>query len=215
LFMSFIIAIYMLLYKKKLGAQTRKVLYAYCNEKVADKLCHVGQLINDSYAKFLSGQFIEAFIIAILLFIAFTIFRLPYAALIAVLAAVLSFIPYIGSLSACVIGAILILFISPWQAILSVVVFQVVQFLEGQFIYPHVVGNSVGLPAFYTLLAALLGGSLFGIVGIIFFIPFFAVIYTLVKESSAARLAKKGIQHEKIDNPVESLNKSDISTDEQ
>lgn len=193
LFMSFVIAVYMLLYKNKLEIQTKKVIYAYCKKPVADKLCHVGQLVNDTYAKFLSGQFIEAFIVAILIFIAFTIAGLPYAPLVAVLAAVLSFIPYIGSFAACAIGALLILFISPWKAVLSVIIFQIVQFLEGQFIYPHVVGNSVGLPAFYTLLAALLGGNLFGIMGIIFFIPFFSVIYTLLGESSAALLAKKGL----------------------
>lgn len=193
LFMSFVIAVYMLLYKNKLEVQTKKVIYAYCKKSVADKLCHVGQLVNDTYAKFLSGQFIEAFIVAILIFIAFTIVRLPYAPLVAVLAAVLSFIPYIGSFAACAIGALLILFISPWKAVLSIIVFQLVQFLEGQFIYPHVVGNSVGLPAFYTLLAALLGGNLFGIVGIVFFIPFFSVIYTLLGESSASRLAKKNL----------------------
>lgn len=193
LFMSFVIAVYMLLYKNKLEIQTKKVIYAYCKKPVADKLCHVGQLVNDTYAKFLSGQFIEAFIVAILIFIAFTIAGLPYAPLVAVLAAVLSFIPYIGSFAACAIGALLILFISPWKAVLSVIIFQIVQFLEGQFIYPHVVGNSVGLPAFYTLLAALLGGNLFGIMGIIFFIPFFSVIYTLLGESSAAHLAKKGL----------------------
>lgn len=197
--MSFIIAVYMLLSKKKIGIQTKKVLYAFCKQSIADKICHIAELINDTYAKFLSGQFIEAFVIAIMIFVSFTISGLPYASLVAVLAAVLSFIPYIGSLMACVIGAILILFISPWKAVLSIIVFQVVQFLEGQFIYPHVVGNSVGLPALYTLLAALLGGSLFGIVGIIFFIPFFAVIYTLLKEGSDARLAKKGITIDESD----------------
>ncbi|MDO5403050.1 MAG: AI-2E family transporter [Eubacteriales bacterium] len=191
--MSFVVAIYMLLSKRKLETQTKKLLYAYFNRDIADHLCHAGQLINDTYAKFLSGQCIEAFIIAILIFIAFSIAKLPYAALVAVLAAVLSFIPYIGSFLACFIGAVLILFISPWQAVLSVIIYQIIQFLEGQFIYPHVVGNSVGLPAFYTFLAALLGGSLFGIVGIIFFIPLFAVIYTLIKESAEIRLAKKGV----------------------
>lgn len=190
---SMIVALYMLLSKKKLANQTQKVLYAFLKEPVADKICHIGQLINDTYAKFLSGQCVEAFIIAILLFIAFTIFRLPYASLVGVLAGVLSFIPYIGSWTACAIGALLILIIDPWKAILSIVVYQVVQFLEGQLIYPRVVGNSVGLPPLYTLLAAILGGKLFGIVGIIFFIPFVAVVYTLVKEATGKRLRDKKI----------------------
>ena len=190
---SLIVALYMLLSKKKLADQTQKVLYAFLKEPAADKICHVGKLINDTYAKFLSGQCVEAFIIAILLFIAFTVFQLPYASLVGVLAGVLSFIPYIGSWTACAIGALLILIIDPWKAVLSVVVYQIVQFLEGQLIYPRVVGNSVGLPPLYTLLAAILGGKLFGIVGIIFFIPFVAVIYALVKETTARRLKEKKI----------------------
>lgn len=194
--MSFIVALYMLLSKKKLACQARKLLYAFLKKPAADKICHIGTLINDTYAKFLSGQCVEAFIIAILLFIAFTVCRLPYASLVGVLAGILSFIPYIGSWMACATGVLLILIISPWKALLSFVVYQVVQFLEGQLIYPRVVGSSVGLPPLYTLLAAILGGKLFGIVGIIFFIPFFAVIYTLVKEITNRRLERK-IEEEK------------------
>jgi len=190
--MSLIVAIYMMLSKKKLGMQARKLLYAYLKEEHADKVCEVGRLVNATYAKFLSGQCVEAFIVAVLLFIAFTVFQLPYASLIGVLAAVLSFIPYIGSWIACAVGALLICIISPWKAVLSVAVYQVVQFLEGKLIYPRVVGRSVGLPPIYTLLAALLGGSLFGIVGIIFFIPFVAVVYALVRDHADSRLEKKG-----------------------
>lgn len=191
---SFIVALYMLLSKKKLALQIRKLLYAFLKKPIADKACHVGQLINDTYAKFLSGQCVEAFIIAILLFIVFTLCRLPYASLIGVLAGVLSFIPYIGSWAACAIGALLILIIDPWKALLSVIVYQIVQFLEGQLIYPRVVGSSVGLPPLYTLLAALLGGKLFGIVGVIFFIPLVAVVYVLVKEATNKRLKEKEME---------------------
>ena len=175
-----------------IAMQARKLLYAYLKEEHADRVCEVGRLVNATYAKFLSGQCVEAFIVAVLLFIAFTVFQLPYASLIGVLAAVLSFIPYIGSWIACAVGALLICIISPWKAVLSVVVYQVVQFLEGKLIYPRVVGRSVGLPPVYTLLAALLGGSLFGIVGIIFFIPFVAVVYVLVRDHADSRLKKKG-----------------------
>ena len=191
---SFIVALYILLSKKKLALQIRKLLYAFLKKPIADKACHVGQLINDTYAKFLSGQCVEAFIIAILLFIVFTLCRLPYASLIGVLAGVLSFIPYIGSWAACAIGALLILIIDPWKALLSVIVYQIVQFLEGQLIYPRVVGSSVGLPPLYTLLAALLGGKLFGIVGVIFFIPLVAVVYVLVKEATNKRLKEKKME---------------------
>lgn len=191
--MSLIVAIYMLLSKKKLARQAKKLLYAFLKKPIADKLCYTGRLVNVTYAKFLSGQCMEAFIIAILIFISFTICGLPYASLVGVLAGVLSFIPYIGSWMACAIGAILILIISPWKALLSVAVYQIIQFLEGQLIYPRVVGSSVGLPPLYTLLAAIMGANLFGIVGVIFFIPLFAVIYTLIKEVTNKRLEKKKI----------------------
>lgn len=199
--MDFIVALYILLSKKKLVSQSKKLLYAFLKKPVADKVCHVGKLVNDTYAKFLSGQCVEAFIIAILLFIAFTCFRLPYASLVGVLAGVLSFIPYIGSWLACGIGVLLILMMDPWKALLAFVVYQAVQFLEGQLIYPRVVGSSVGLPPLYTLLAALLGGKLFGIVGIIFIIPLVAVIYMLVKETTDNRLKRKGMAEEEKQTP--------------
>ena len=125
---------------------------------------------------------IEAVIVGILVFIAYSLTGLPYAALTGVLAGVLSFIPYIGPFSACALGAIFIFTDSPWKALLSIAVFQGVQLIEGNVIYPRVVGQSVGLPTLFTLAAALIGGNLFGLVGMIFFTPIFAVIYRLVRE---------------------------------
>lgn len=136
------------------------------------------------------------------MFVSFSIFRLPYAGLVAVLTAVCAFIPYIGAFVSCVTGALLTLIYDPSKVILCVIVYSVVQFIENQFIYPHVVGNSVGLSALWTLLAALIGGKLFGLVGILFFIPLTAVIITLVEESTDKRIAKKG-QPEDIDTPPE------------
>ena len=128
------------------------------------------------------GQMIEAVIVGFLVFIAYSLTGLPYAALTGVLAGVLSFIPYIGPFSACALGAIFIFTDSPWKALLSIAVFQGVQLIEGNIIYPRVVGQSVGLPTLFTLAAALIGGNLFGLVGMIFFTPIFAVIYRLVRE---------------------------------
>ena len=131
-----------------------------------------------------------------LIFITFTIVRLPYASLIAVLAAVFSFIPYVGALAACLIGAALTLMVDPVKAIICIGVYLVVQFVESQFIYPHVVGNSVGLAPVWTLLAALIGGSLFGIIGMIFFIPVTAVVITLLTDYVNDRLKKRNIKIE-------------------
>ena len=142
---------------------------------------------------FFSGQCIEAVILGLLIFIAFTVFRLPYANLIAVLTAILSFIPYIGAFASCFIGALLIVMVDPWKGLLSIVVYQVVQFIENQFIYPRVVGGSVGLAPLWTLSAALIGGNLFGAIGMIFAIPVTAVLYVLLKDDANRRLQRKKI----------------------
>lgn len=207
-FFSLVIALYILLSKKTLGRQCKKLLYVHVRKPIADCIYHVATLISKIYSKFLSGQCIEAIILGVLIFISFTIFRIPYAVLITVLTGVLSFIPYIGAFFACFIGAVLVLMVNPLQALLSIIVYQVVQFIENQFIYPHVVGGSVGLAPLWTLVAVLIGGNLFGILGMIFFIPLVAVLYQLVKEytnkkqamqQAAAAAAANAAQKAKVD----------------
>ena len=188
-----IIAIYVLLSKDDLTRQSKKVLYGYCKKNVADKICYVAKMINDTYTKFFSGQCVEAVILGFLIFISLSIFKMPYAGLIGVMTALLSFIPYIGAFLSCFIGAILVLLLSPSKVILFIIVFQVAQFIENQFIYPHVVGNSVGLSALWTLVAVLVGGNFFGIFGMIFFIPLTAVIYNLVSGNVNRKLGEKGL----------------------
>ncbi|MDO5146221.1 MAG: AI-2E family transporter [Eubacteriales bacterium] len=188
---TIVISIYVLLGKKTLGRQCKKLLYAHTKIDIADKICYVAGLINQTYSKFLSGQCIEAIILGFLIYLSFLLFKIPYASLIGVLTGVLSFIPYIGAFSACFIGAILVLMINPLQALISIVVYQVVQFIENQFIYPQVVGGSVGLSPLWTLVAVLIGGNLFGILGMIFFIPLTAVFYQLLREFTNRRIEQK------------------------
>ncbi|MBQ5746608.1 MAG: AI-2E family transporter [Clostridia bacterium] len=133
----------------------------------------------------------EACILGALIAIAFSIFNIPYALLIGVLTAVSAFIPYVGAFIACAVGAFLVLLANPSQVILCIIVYLVVQFIENQFIYPHVVGTSVGLSALWTLIAVMVGGSLFGLFGMIFFIPLTAVIIKLLREYTESCLAKK------------------------
>ena len=125
------------------------------------------------------------------MFTTFSIFRLPYAGLVAVLTAVSSFIPYVGSFLSCAVGAVLILMIDPMKALISVIVYTITQFCENQFIYPHVVGRAVGLPALWTLVAVLVGGKIGGILGMIFCIPLTSVFYTQVSIGVSKRLEKK------------------------
>ena len=189
---ALVIMFYVLLGKRDLGRQCRKLLYATLREKAAERICAVAALTHDTYARFLSGQCVEVVILGSLIFAAVSVFRIPYAALTAVLTAVLAFIPYVGAFSSCAIGALLTLLAEPEKTILCIIVYQAVQFVENQFIYPHVVGGSVGLAPIWTLVAALLGGQLFGLVGIIFFIPLTAVLYQLIGQGTNRRLSAKG-----------------------
>ena len=185
---SLVIMFYVLLGWRELGSQSKRALYAYCKETVADRICYIAKLAHDTYAKFLSGQCVEVLILGTLIFLSFSVFRIPYAGLTAVLTAAFAFIPYIGAFLSCLFGVLLTLLADPGRALLCLVVYQAAQFVENQFIYPHVVGNSVGLSPFWTLLAVLLGGKLFGVIGIIFFIPLMALISQLLHESIERRL---------------------------
>ena len=186
---AIVIMFYVLLGRRELGRQCRGFLCAYFKKPTAERICHVAKLTHDTYTKFFSGQCIEVLILGTMIFLAFSAFRVPYAALTAVLTAVFAFVPYIGAFASCLIGVLLTLMAVPEKAILCFIVYQMVQFIENQFIYPHVVGGSVGLSPLWTLLAALLGGKLFGIIGIVFFIPLAAVIAQLLHGDIEHRLA--------------------------
>lgn len=191
--LGLVIMVYVLLTRKTLKHQCLRVLYAYLSRSHADNIVHVASLIYQTFSKFFSGQCLESCILGSLIFIAFSIARLPYAGLIAVLTGICAFIPYVGSFISCSVGTLLILLSNPAQALLCLVVYLAVQFIENQFIYPNVVGNSVGLPPLFTLLAVMLGGKLFGILGMIFFIPLMAVFYALVREDIQRRDERKPI----------------------
>jgi len=189
-----IIAAYALLSKKELSRQMKKLLYAHMKPKWAAYFCHIGRLTQDTFSKFLSGQCVEACLLGGLICIALVIFRVPYASLIGMLTAICAFIPYIGALLACVIGAFLVLLAAPEKVIICIIVYLVVQFIESQFIYPHVVGTSVGLDPLWTLIAVLVGGNLMGLFGMIFFIPLTAVVFQLFREHTNRVLEEKQLQ---------------------
>ena len=199
-----IIGSYVLLDKDDLKRHSKMLIYAHLRRSHADRFCQVCSLIQNTFTRFLSGQCMEAVILGLLMFIAFSLFRLPYAGVVAMLTAILAFVPYIGAFTACFVGAVLTLIGQPSKLILCILVYQGVQFIENQFIYPRVVGSSVGLPPLWTLAAALLGGKLFGILGMIFFIPLVAVIYSLVRDNTKSRLKNRGLDpNDPSSGPVE------------
>ena len=188
---GFVLMIYALISKDELARQGKKLLHAFAGEKLERGTLHVLELINSTYSRFLSGQCVEACILGSLIFVAFSIAGIPYASLTAVLTAVCAFIPYVGAFLACFVGAFLVLLAAPGKVILCIVLYLVVQFIENQFIYPHVVGTSVGLGAMWTLIAVILGGKLMGLLGMIFFIPLVAVLMSLLREHTNMRLQRK------------------------
>ncbi|MDD6038024.1 MAG: AI-2E family transporter [bacterium] len=188
---AIIISIYMTLGIDKIGNHCKKLICAYLKPAWANHTLHFCSMFHKSFAKFLSGQCTEAVILGILMFLAFTIVQLPYANLVGVLTAVCAIIPYVGAFISCSVSIFLTTLLDPGLAIRCAIVYLAVQFIENQFIYPKVVGESVGLSPFYTLIAAMIGGKLFGIMGIIFFIPLTSVILELVKEDANRRLQKQ------------------------
>lgn len=201
---TIIIGSYVLLDKDDLKRQSKMLIYAHLRRSHADRFCQICSLIQNTFTRFLSGQCMEAVILGLLMFIAFSVFRLPYAGVVAMLTTILAFVPYIGAFAACFVGAVLTLIGQPSKLILCILVYQGVQFIENQFIYPRVVGSSVGLPPLWTLAAALLGGKLFGILGMIFFIPLVAVIYSLVRDNTKRRLQRRGLDpNDPTADPVE------------
>lgn len=186
-----IIGIYMVLDKERIHRHSIKLLYAYVKPSWADSISRFFRMFGASFASFLTGQCVEAIILGVLMCIAFSLFKLPYAILVGVLTAVCAIIPYVGAFVSCVVSILLTIIIDPTLVVRCLIVYLAVQFFENQVIYPKVVGDSVGLSPLYTLVAALIGGKLFGILGIIFFIPLTAVIIELLKKSAEDRLEKR------------------------
>lgn len=189
--MGIIIAVYILIDRDTLLRQAKKLLSANLKPQKTQKILFIAESIQKNYSRFFRGQCFEALILATLIFTAFSVFGLPYAGLVAAVTAFGALIPYIGAFVSCLLAVILALLISPAKALLCFIVYQIVQFIETQFIYPRVVGGSVGLSPLWTLVAVLIGGKLFGLIGMILFIPLTAVIYELIKENTNRKIALK------------------------
>ena len=198
-FLGFVFAVYVLFQKEKLSVQVKKMMYAYLKESHADRIIEVLHMTHRTFSRFLSGQCCEAVILGTLFFVTLTIFKMPYALLISVVIAFLSLIPIVGAFMGCFIGALLILMVNPWEAIAFVAIFLVIQQIEGNLIYPRVVGSSIGLPAIWVLVAVTVGGSAFGIAGMLVFIPLTSVVYSLLREWMYKRLSDRHIPKEKFE----------------
>lgn len=193
-FIALIFAVYLLLQKEKLGLQCRRALYALLPKRGAERIVEVCALSRRIFASFITGQCVEAVILGAMFFAAMTLLRMPYALLVGCLIAVTALIPIVGAFIGCIVGAFLLLMVSPMQAAIFVALFLVLQQVEGNLIYPHVVGSSVGLPSIWVLAAVSIGGSLMGVAGMILFIPLTSVAYTLFRDFVARRLRERGVK---------------------
>lgn len=179
IFTALVFAIYMLSQKEYLINGLRKVLNAYLPKKKCEKIFSIASLSSVTFSKFVSGQCLEALLLGLIFFVVLSLFRFPYALLISLLTTITALIPIFGALIAMVIGAILIATVSPIKALLFIIIFVVIQQIEGNLIYPKVVGKSVGLSPIWTLFAVTVGGSLFGIVGMLIGLPLASIFYAI------------------------------------
>ena len=199
-FIAFVFAIYILLQKEKLGVQAKKVLFAFVRRGRAEATVEVLSLTYNTFSSFLTGQCVEAVILGSMFAVSMTILKLPYALLVGMLIAFTALIPIFGAFIGCGVGSFLIFMVDPMKALIFVVLFLVLQQIEGNLIYPHVVGNSVGLPSIWVLAAVSIGGSLMGVVGMLIFIPIVSVVYALFREIVYLKLKKNQIDPKELEN---------------
>ncbi|MBP3603166.1 MAG: AI-2E family transporter [Lachnospiraceae bacterium] len=190
-FIAVVFSVYVLSQKEKLGNQFGRVVKAYTKPAVYEWCMKVAGLLYRNFSHFITGQCTEAVILGAMFIVVMAIFRFPFAIMIGVLIAFTALIPVVGAFIGCFIGAFLILVDSPTKALGFLILFLILQQVEGNLIYPHVVGNSVGLPSMWVLAAVTIGGSLMGVVGMLIFIPLLSTVYLLLKEDVNQRNNQK------------------------
>ena len=204
LVISIVFAFYCLACKETLARQARRIAYSLLKEKMADQIVRIMRMTNSAFSNFLTGQCLEAVILGLMFVPAMAIFKMPYIPLICVLITVTALVPLVGAFVGCAVGAFFILVTDPMLAVGFVIMFLVIQQIEGNLIYPKVVGESIGLPGMWVLLAVAVGGGFFGVVGMFLMVPLASVLYTLLREHTHNRLTEREIDPDKlVDHPPE------------
>lgn len=204
LLIGLVFALYCLARKEILARQGRRILYSVLPEHFSDETIRILRLTSSTFSNFISGQCLEALILGCLFAVCMSIFKMPYIPLVSVLIAVTALIPLVGAFVGCFLGAFFIMVNDPIQALIFIAMFLVLQQIEGNLIYPKVVGTSIGLPGMWVLLAVAVGGDLMGVAGMLVMIPISSVMYALIREFTNKRIAERGIDPEKLrDHPIE------------
>lgn len=198
-----VFAIYILLQKEKLGRQGKQIVYATFTEKTADKIMYITGMTRDVFKGFISGQCVDGIINAILFFIILTILGIPYAVMISIFSGFMAMIPIIGSFIGAGVGVIIVLIMDPSQVLYFIIMYIIVQQIDGNVIYPLIAGNSMGLPSIWVLMAVTVGGSMMGILGMILFIPICSVLYQLTRHYVLRRLDDNDVDKEKWEKPLQ------------
>ena len=192
--LGFIISIYMLADKEKFAAISKKVVFSVFNKNYSNKILMLASKSNDTFGKFFVGKIIDSAIIGVLTFVVLSIARMPYTLLLSVIIGLTNIIPFFGPFIGAIPSFIIILCVDPIKALWFIVIIFVIQQIDGNLIGPKILGDSIGISAFWILFAILVAGKFMGIVGMIIGVPVFAVIYTIIKENVENRLDKKGLK---------------------
>ena len=186
-----VFAIYILLKKEDLSRQFKKILKAYLPEKYERRIEEIANLSNITFGNFISGQCLEALIIGLLCFIGMLILQIPYASTISVLVGFTALIPVFGAFIGTFIGAFLIFMVEPFKALIFIIFIIILQQLEGNIIYPKVVGKSVGLPSIWVMVAVTIGASIYGVLGMILSVPLCSILYSIIKTDVNLKIEEK------------------------
>ena len=197
--LSLVFALYCLVRKETLARQGRKLVYAILPEKTADEIVRILRMSNSTFSNFISGQCLEAVILGAMFAVSMAIFGMPYMPLVSVTIAVTALVPIVGAFAGCIVGAFFILIDSPVLAFWFVIMFLILQQIEGNLIYPKVVGSSIGLPGMWVLVAVAVGGDLMGVAGMLLMIPLASVLYALIREFANRRLENRNIDPAKLE----------------
>lgn len=190
-FLGLVVAVYILAQKERIGRFTRRCIDAFLPQKAASGLARIASMASETFSNFVAGQLADSCILGILCYICMRVFRFPYPEVISVVIGVTSLVPMVGSFIGEVIGALLILIVSPLKALLFVVMVLAIQQVDGAFIYPRIVGRSVGLPGVAVFCAVIVGGNVAGVIGAMIGVPVCALIYALLREAVDARLRRR------------------------
>lgn len=197
---AIIFAVYILIFKDGIKSGLVRIKKAYLNKKTADCIQHIFDVTNGTFKSFFVGQFTEAIVLGVLCTIGMLILRLPYAVMTGTVVGVTAIIPIVGAYIGAVVGAFMILTVNPMQAIIFIIFLIILQQIEGNFIYPRVVGSSIGLPSIWVLASVTVGGSMFGIIGMLLGVPAVATLYKLIVENLEKRETVNSLKNKKNNN---------------